>query len=112
LFAPSQRGDSGILRRIHKVISAGNTPIRYIQRHALGPSPPIASHTPEASTLPTPAPICNRPPPLPRAWSGHSSETIEAPVAHSEPIATPTRKRNTAKDTQSQANALNPVVSE
>ena len=37
--------------------------------------------------LPSPAPHCNRPPPLPRAWSGHSSETIEAPVAHSEPIA-------------------------
>jgi hypothetical protein len=49
---------------------------------------------------------------LPRAWSGHTSETIEAPVAHSEPIATPTRKRSTANDTQSQANALSPVVSE
>jgi Phage integrase family len=42
-------------------------------------------------------PHCRRPPPLPQAWSGHSSETIEAPVAHSELIATPTRNCNTAK---------------
>ncbi len=62
--------------------------------------------------LPMPAPHCSRPPPLPRAWSGHNSATIDAPVAHSEPIATPTRKRSTANDTQSQAKALNPVVSE
>jgi hypothetical protein len=61
---------------------------------------------------PSPAPHCSRPPPLPRAWSGQSSETIEAPVAHSEPIATPTKKRSAAKETQSQAKALNPVVSE
>jgi hypothetical protein len=62
--------------------------------------------------LPSPAPACSMPPPLPRAWSGHNSETIEAPVAHSEPIATPTRKRKTPKDTQSHAKALRPVVNE
>src|SRR5439155_16080681 len=104
--------DSGMLRRIHSTTKAGQTPIRYIQRQALAPIPPITSQTPEASSPPIPAPDCKSPPPLPRAWSGHSSETIEAPVAHSEPIATPTRKRSTAKDSQSQAKALSPVVKE
>ena len=93
-------------------MKAGNTPIRYIQRQAFGPLEPISSQTPEASSPPMPAPHCNSPPPLPRAWSGHNSETIEAPVAHSEPIATPTRKRSTAKEPQSQAKALSPVVKE
>ena len=59
-----------------------------------------------------PSPHCMRPAPLPRAWSGHTSAVIEAPVAHSEPIATPTRNRKAAKDIQSQANALRPVMSE
>src|SRR5260370_3006770 len=108
----SQRGDSGMLRRIHRVSSAGNTPTRYIQRQALGPTEPSNNQTPEARRLPIPAPLCSNPPPLPRAWSGHSSETIDAPVAHSEPIPTPTRKRKTAKDSQFHANALSPVVSE
>jgi len=49
---------------------------------------------------------------LPRAWSGHNSETIEAPVAHSEPIPTLTRNRKIAKDCQFHAIALNRVVSE
>jgi hypothetical protein len=99
-------------RRIYNTSSAGRTPIRYIQRQALGPSPPIKSQTPDAMKLPMPAPDCSNPPPLPRAWSGQISETIEAPVAHSDPIPTPTRKRNIAKDCQFQAMALNPVVNE
>jgi hypothetical protein len=57
----------------------------------------IVNQTSEARMLPSPAPHCRRPPPLPRAWSGHGSETIEAPVAYSEPIATPTKNRSTAK---------------
>ena len=99
-------------RQIHTTSSAGKTPIRYIQRHASGPSPPINNQTPEARKLPIPAPLCSSPPPLPRAWSGHNSETIEAPVAHSEPIPTLTRNRKIAKDCQFHAIALNRVVSE
>ncbi len=34
------------------------------------------------------------------------------PVAHSDPIAMPTRNRSATNDTQSQANALSPVISE
>jgi hypothetical protein len=41
---------------------------------------------------PIPAPLYNSPPPLPRAWSDHNSQTINAPVAHSEPIPAPTIK--------------------
>jgi hypothetical protein len=78
----------------------------------LGPNPPINSQTPEARKLPIPAPDCSSPPPLPRALSGHNSETSDAPVTHSEPMPTPTRKRNIAKDCQFQAMALKPVVSE
>ena len=37
---------------------------------------------------------------------------MEAPVDHSEPIATPTKNRNAANDIQSQASALRPVISE
>ena len=59
-----------------------------------------------------PNPVCIRPTPLPRFLSGHSSATIEVPVTHSEPMQTPTRKRSTAKDSQFQANALNPVMTE
>jgi len=59
-----------------------------------------------------PSPHCISPTPRPRARSGHNSETIDAPVTHSEPIARPTRKRSTANDTQSQANALSPVITE
>ena len=40
-----------------------------------------------------PSPHCIRPAPRPRAWSGHSSASIDAPVDHSEPMAMPTRKR-------------------
>ncbi len=58
-----------------------------------------------------PSPHCIRPAPRPRALSGHSSAVIEAPVAHSEPIATPTRKRSTANDIQLHAKALKPVIS-
>src|SRR5262245_42684894 len=47
-----------------------------------------------------------------RALSDQSSAVIDAPVAHSEPIASPTRKRSTAKDSQSQDSALKPVSSE
>ena len=94
-FDCSYFGDSGMPRRIQKVASAGSTPIRYILRQASGPLPPINSHTPEARMAPRPAPHCMRPPPLPRAWSGHSSATIDAPVAHSDPIATPTIARST-----------------
>src|SRR5262249_45897455 len=36
-FDRTHRDDSGMLRRIHKVSSAGNTPTRYIHRQALGP---------------------------------------------------------------------------
>jgi hypothetical protein len=61
---------------------------------------------------PMPRPHCIRPAPRPRALSGQSSAVIEAPVAHSEPIATPTRKRSAANDSQLQASALRPVNSE
>jgi len=37
---------------------------------------------------------------------------MDAPVDHSEPMATPTRKRSAANDSQSQASALRPVISE
>ena len=59
-----------------------------------------------------PRPHCIRPAPRPRAWSGQASAVIEAPVAHSEPMAMPTTKRSSANDTQSQAKAERPVVSE
>src|SRR5215472_15575333 len=72
---------------------------------------PIRSQTPEARKLPIPAPLCNSPPPLPRARSGHTSETSEAPVTHSEPMPMPTRKRRIAKDSQFHAMAERPVVS-
>ncbi len=72
----------------------------------------MASQMPEARMLPIGYPDCKKAPPLPRALAGHNSAVIEAPVAHSEPIASPTRKRSTAKDSQSQANALMPVSSE
>jgi hypothetical protein len=45
---------------------------------------------------------------LPRAPSGHVSATIDAPDAHSDPMAIPTRNRNTANDHQLNANAVNP----
>ena len=59
-----------------------------------------------------PSPHCMRPAALPRAWSGHSSAVIDEPVAHSEPMATPTRKRNATNDIQSHASALRPVMTE
>jgi len=62
--------------------------------------------------LPIGYPHCRNAPPLPRALSGQSSAVIEAPVAHSEPIASPTRKRSAANDTQSQDSALKPVSAE
>jgi hypothetical protein len=52
------------------------------------------------------------PAPFPRAWLGQTSAVMEAPVDHSEPIATPTKNRNAANDIQSQASALRPVISE
>ena len=72
----------------------------------------MASQTPDARMLPIGYPDCKKAPPLPRALAGQSSAMIDAPVAHSEPIASPTRKRKTANDTQSQENALTPVSSE
>jgi hypothetical protein len=51
-FDSSQRGDSGMLRRIQKTISAGSTPIRNIQRHALGPMVPIVTQMADARMLP------------------------------------------------------------
>ena len=59
-----------------------------------------------------PRPHCIRPAPLPRARSGHSSATIDDPVAHSDPIATPTRNRRNANEIQLKEKALRPVVSE
>ncbi len=61
---------------------------------------------------PMPRPHCISPAPLPRARSGHSSATIDDPVAHSDPTATPTRNRSSAKEIQLKENALRPVVSE
>src|SRR5262249_958831 len=112
LFDSSQRDDSGILRRIQNTISAGSTPIRYMYRQASGPQVPMPSHPPKPTILPIAYPDCNTAPPLPRELAGQSSAMIAAPVAHSEPIASPTRNRNTANDTQSQENALRPVSSE
>jgi hypothetical protein len=73
---------------------------------------PTNSQANEARKNPTPRPHCISPTPRPRALSGHSSATIDAPVTHSEPIARPTRKRNTANDAQSHAKALSPVMTE
>jgi len=70
------------------------------------------SHASEARKKPMPKPHCISPTPLPRLLSGQSSETIEVPVTHSEPIASPTRNRKTANDNQSQAKALSPVMIE
>src|SRR5262249_26084979 len=108
----SHRGDSGILRRIQNAISAGSTPIRNMYRQALGPEVPMATQTPDARMLPIGYPHCKNAPPLPRALSGQSSAVIQAPVAHSEPIARPTRKRSTANEIQSQESALRPVSNE
>jgi len=57
-------------------------------------------------------PLCIRPAPLPRARSGHSSATSDAPVTHSDPIAIPTRNRSTANDSQLKAKAVSPVITE
>ncbi len=78
-------------------------------RQASGPIGLMKSHASEARKKPMPKPHCISPTPLPRFLSGQSSETIEVPVTHSEPIASPTRNRSTAKDSQSQAKALSPV---
>ena len=59
-----------------------------------------------------PSPHCISPAPRPRAWLGQASAVIEAPVAHSEPMAMPTKRRRIANDSQSQAKADRPVVSE
>src|ERR1700738_2710297 len=101
-----------MLRRIQDTSSGGITPSRYMEREAPGPHVPMATQIAEARMLPIGYPHCKNAPPLPRALSGQSSAVIEAPVAHSEPIASPTRKRSTAKDSQSQENALKPVSSE
>jgi hypothetical protein len=44
--------------------------------------------------------------------SRQSSAIIEEPVAHSEPIAMPTRNRRIANETQSKEIAVSPVVIE
>jgi hypothetical protein len=49
---------------------------------------------------------------LPRALSGHSSAIIDEPVAHSEPMQMPTRKRRMANEIQSNDKALRPVATE
>ena len=59
-----------------------------------------------------PRPHCIRPAPLPRAFCGHSSASIDEPVAHSEPMAMPTRKRSSANEIQLNENAVRPVSSE
>src|SRR5579883_1713209 len=61
-LASSQSDDSGIVRRIQNTSSAGKMPTRYMKRQALRPKPPITSHTPEATKLPIPAPLCSNPP--------------------------------------------------
>jgi hypothetical protein len=81
-------------------------------RHASGPIAPTNSQTNDARKKPMPRPHCINPAPFPRAWLGQTSAVMEAPVDHSEPIATPTRNRNAANDIQSQASALRPVISE
>ncbi len=59
-----------------------------------------------------PSPHCISPAPRPRAWLGQASAVIEAPVAHSEPMAMPTSSRSSANNSQFQAKAERPVVSE
>ena len=49
------------------------------------------------------------PAPLPRAFCGHSSAIIEEPVAHSDPMAMPTRNRSSANDIQLNDSAVRPV---
>ena len=83
-----------------------------MMRQAPGPSGLMKSHASEARKNPMPNPHCIRPTPLPRFLSGQSSETMDVPVTHSEPIASPTRNRNAANDTQSHAKALSPVMIE
>ena len=81
-------------------------------RQAFGPIGLMKNQATEARKNPMPNPICISPTPLPRFLSGQSSATIEVPVTHSEPMQMPTRKRSTANDIQSQANALSPVMIE
>ena len=50
-----------------------------------------------------------RPAPLPRASFGHSSAIMDVPVAHSEPIAMPTKKRSSANEIQLNDSAVSPV---
>jgi hypothetical protein len=82
------------------------------QRHASGPTAPTNRHAKDARKNPIPKPLCISPTPRPRARSGHSSDTIDVPITHSEPMATPTKKRRATNDTQSHANALRPVMIE
>lgn len=104
-FSFSQSEDSGIARLIQRVSRAGRTPIKYISRHASGPVAPMNSHRSEARKNPIPNPHWNSPLPFPRALSGQNSAVMEVPVTHSEPMASPARKRNTAKEIQLQENA-------
>src|SRR5258708_969980 len=99
-------------RRIQKVRRAGSTPIRYIVRQAPGPFAPTNSQVTDARKKPIPKPDWNSPLPLPRAPSGQNSAVIEVPVTHSEPMASPARKRKAAKEVQSQENALIAVTTE
>src|SRR5450631_2971348 len=89
-----------------------NAKITRLRIQASGPSGLMNSQASDARKNPMPSPHCIRPTPLPRFLSGQSSATIDVPVTHSEPMATPTRKRITAKEVQSQAKALKPVSSE
>src|SRR5436190_941477 len=86
-FTRFHLSDSGIARLIHSVSSAGKTPSRNMMRQAPGPSGLMKSHANEARKKPMPKPHCISPTPLPRFLSGQSSDTIEVPVTHSEPMA-------------------------
>ena len=81
-------------------------------RQAPGPVLPRNNQASEARRKPTPSPHCMNSAPLPRAWFGQSSAIIAVPVAHSDPMAMPTRKRKAAKVAQSCARALKPVITE
>ena len=104
--------DSSTPVRSQKANSAGMMPMKNMMRQAFGPWLPTNSQTKEARKKPMPSPHCISPAPRPRAWFGQASAVMEAPVAHSEPMAMPTSRRSSANDSQFQAKAESPVVSE
>ena len=104
--------DSSTPVRSQKANKAGMMPIRNMMRQAPGPWLPTNSQTKEARKKPMPSPHCINPAPRPRAWFGQASAVIEAPFAHSEPMAMPTSRRSSANDSQFQAKAESPVVRE